>query len=151
MSLNIIRFHEINIKSRLRQRRGLKKFLLTIFKKESILIKSVDVIFCTDEYLLSINKEFLNHDYYTDTLSFILSNSGNPIVGDIYISIDRIIANAKSLNFSYQNELYRVIIHSCLHLCGYLDNPKYAAVKMEILQEKYLKMYIVSRETQIGG
>lgn len=149
--LNKIYFHELNIKSFLLHRGDLKIFLLTIFKKERTQVKRVDIIFCTDEDLLSLNKDFLNHNYYTDTLSFLLSIHGNPITGEIYISIDRIKSNATDLKISYQNELLRVIIHSCLHLCGYSDNPKNTSGKMEKPQEKYLKIWNVSRETQIGG
>jgi len=102
-------------------------------------VKRVDIIFCTDNYLLSLNKEFLKHNYFTDTMSFLLSNLNDPIIGELYLSIDRIRANAKDLKIFYQNELLRVIIHSCLHLCGYLDSPKSRAIKMESIQEEYLK------------
>ncbi|HEY8688663.1 MAG TPA: rRNA maturation RNase YbeY [Chitinophagaceae bacterium] len=151
MQPNNIFFHEINIRSSLLHKKDLKKFLLSIFKKEGIEVKEIDIIFCTDEYLLSLNIGFLNHNYYTDTLSFILSNPEDPVIGDIYISIDRIRSNARDFKISYQNELCRVIIHSCLHLCGYSDKPKKASIKMEALQEIYLNEFNVSRETQIGG
>jgi len=151
MQQNKIFFHEINIRSSLLHRKGLKEFLLSIFKKEGVQVNRVDVIFCTDEYLLSLNVNFLNHDYYTDTLSFVLSNPKDPIMGEIYISIDRIRSNANDLKILYQNELCRVIIHGCLHLCGYSDKPKKASIKMGALQEMYLNEYNVSRETQIGG
>src|SRR5665647_1303851 len=135
MQPNNIFFHEINIRSALLHRKDLKKFLISIFKKEGVEIKEIDIIFCTDEYLLSLNIGFLNHNYYTDTLSFILSNPEDPVIGDIYISIDRIRSNARDFKISYQNELCRVIIHSCLHLCGYSDKPKKASIKMAALQE----------------
>jgi probable rRNA maturation factor len=125
----------------------LKEFLLSIFRKEGVPVNRVDIIFCTDNYLLSLNVDFLNHNYYTDTLSFILSNPKDPVIGEVYISIERIKSNARDLKISYQNELCRVIIHGCLHLCGYLDKPKKASIKMEKLQEKYLKLFNVSRET----
>ena len=125
----------------------MKKFLLALFEKERKRVNRVDIIFCTDKYLLSLNKSFLNHHYKTDTLSFLLSEPEQPIVGELYLSIDRIKVNAKELNIFYQNELLRVIIHSCLHLCGYEDTPKTSAIKMEATQENYLKRWIVSRET----
>jgi rRNA maturation RNase YbeY len=121
--------------------------MLTIFKKEKKKINRVDVIFCTDKYLLSLNKSFLNHHYNTDTLSFLLSDVEQPITGELYLSIESIRANAKDLKITYQNELLRVLIHSCLHLCGYEDTPKTSAAYMETKQEKYLKQWIVSRET----
>jgi len=130
--------------------KDLKRFLLSIFKKEGVQVKRVDIIFCNDEYLLALNVDFLNHAYYTDTLSFILSDPDAPVIGEIYISIDRIRANAKDYKISYQNELCQVVIHGCLHLCGYLDKPKKASLRMEKLQKLYLKEFIVSRGTQTG-
>ena len=147
MPLDKIYFHELNIKSSLLHRSDLKTFLLAVFKKEKKRVERVDIIFCRDEYLLSLNKSFLNHNYNTDTLSFLLSEARQSINGELYLSIDRIRINAKDLNIPYQNELHRVIIHSCLHLCGYEDRPKTSALKMEERQEKYLNQWIVSRET----
>ena len=142
-----IYFHESNVRSSLLHRKDLKKFLLAVFKKERTRVERIDLIFCNDKYLFSLNKSFLNHDYKTDTLSFLLSDDKLPIIGDIYISIQRIRANSRDLNIAYKNELLRVIIHSCLHLCGYEDTPPASAVKMEIRQEHYLKQWLVSRET----
>ena len=142
-----IYFHESNVRSSLLHRKDLKKFLLAVFKKERTQVERIDLIFCNDKYLFSLNKSFLNHDYKTDTLSFLLSDDKLPIIGDIYISIQRIRANSRDLNIAYKNELLRVIIHSCLHLCGYEDTPPASAVKMEIRQEHYLKQWLVSRET----
>ena len=147
MQPNKIFFHEIQVRSSLLHRKHLKKFLLSIFKNEGIPIKRVDIIFCNDKYLLTLNVNFLNHDYYTDTLSFLLSDSKQSVVGEVYISIDRIRSNAKNYKISYQTELNRVIIHGCLHLCGYLDKPKKAGIEMENIQEKYVSLLNVSRET----
>ena len=94
---------------------------------------------------------FLKHNYYTDTLTFLFSNPNDPIVGEIYLSVDRIKANAKTIKIPYQRELVRVIIHSCLHLCGYEDKPKKSFQIMDRIQEEYVKRWNVSRETQIGG
>ena len=151
MSLKKINFRELYIRSSLFERRALKKFLISIFDKELHGVETINIIFCTDVYLHSLNKRFLNHDYYTDTLSFLLSTPLTPIVGDIYISVDRVSENAKNLNILYKTELLRVIIHSCLHLCGYTDKPKKAFNKMYRVQEMYLKEWFVSRETSIGG
>ena len=150
MPLKKIFFREIDVRPFLLKRRALKKFIISIFAKELYEVDTINIIFCTDEYLLSLNKTFLNHDYYTDTLIFLLSTHSKPITGEIYISIDRVRANAKSLNILYKTELLRVIIHSCLHLCGYTDKPKQAFYKMCQVQERYLKEWLVSRETSIG-
>lgn len=99
--------------------------------------------------MLALNKKFLDHQYYTDTLSFTLQKT--PLVAEIYISIDRVRENSTQMNISYQTELLRVIIHSCLHLCGYKDSSPTLKYRMTKLQEKYLNQLLVSRETQIGG
>ena len=139
--MNKIYFHDLNIKSHLLHRGDLKKFLLTIFKKEKTIVKRVDIIFCTDEYLLSINKEFLNHNYYSDTISFHLSGAMDPVIGELYLSIDRIKANAKDFKITYQNELLRVIIHSCLHLCGYKDKKREEKIIMAERERFYVLQF----------
>ena len=110
----------------------------------------VDFVFCPDKYLRNLNRTFLNHNYNTDTITFILSESTEPLIGEAYISVDRVKANAKSLKEDYQNEIIRVIIHSSLHLCGFDDKTKKEYLEMTRLQEKYLHEWLVSRETQIG-
>jgi rRNA maturation RNase YbeY len=80
-------------------------------------------------------------------MTFVLSDLEDPIVGEVYISIDRIKENSKEMKISYKTELIRVIIHSILHLCGYLDKPKSAAIKMHKTQEQYLRLCPVSRGT----
>ncbi len=142
-----IYFHEINVKSSLLFKRELIKHLHLVFEKEKVNINRVDIIFCSDDYLFTLNSNFLNHDYYTDTLSFILSDAGKPVKGEVYISVNRVIDNAKNFQTAYQTELVRLIIHSCLHLCGYLDKPKSAATRMGIQQEKYLAAFLVPRGT----
>ena len=144
--MNRIRFHELNTRSNLSERRALKEFLRNLFYSEGYKVNTVDIIFCTDKYLLNLNKRHLKHDYYTDTLTFLISNQPG-IIGEIYISSPRVRINAKSYNCSYQEELCRVIIHGCLHLCGYKDHPKAAFYKMETIQENYLDKWKVSRET----
>ncbi len=97
--------------------------------------------------MLRLNRNFLNHNYYTDTLTFNHSTNPEYVIGEIYISIQRIKENSKAFSVSCQNELTRVIIHGCLHLCGYKDKPKIQRVKMLQKQEEYLNLWDVSRET----
>ncbi len=81
-------------------------------------------IFCSDEKILEINKQYLNHDYYTDIITFDYSEN-NTISGDLFISLDTVKSNAEKFGTSYEEELYRVIIHGILHLCGFKDkSPK---------------------------
>ncbi len=140
--MNKLRFHELTTKSTLTDRRKLNKFLLSLFSKEGLVLDRVDIIFCTDEFLYTLNKEFLNHDYYTDTISFLLSDLRDPLVGEVYISIDRVKDNSKQRQEQYKTELIRIIIHGILHLCGYFDKPKMAALKMYKAQEGYLNNWL---------
>jgi probable rRNA maturation factor len=148
--LDKIYFHDFNTKSNLRNKRLLKEFLLKLFKDFKVKIQQIDIVFCTDSYLRSINKKFLNHNYNTDTITFNYSEFSQALAGEGYISIDRVKENAASYGITYQEELIRVIIHSCLHLCGFLDKPKSNLLRMRKIQERYLQKWIVSRETQIG-
>ena len=140
-------FTDLNIKSSLLNKRKFKHFLADIFRNEYRSLDRVDIIFCEDAYLLDLNTKFLNHDFYTDTLTFVLSKANEPLLGEIYISVDRIKSNSKDFRDTYQNELARVVIHGCLHLCGYADKPKKEALFMIKRQEEYLINWFVSRET----
>ena len=119
----------------------IKEAVLSIFKEEKVALHRIDYIFCSDEYLLEINREFLNHDYYTDIVSFELSKKDEPAEGDIYISIDRIRDNALSLGEPLYKELHRVIFHGALHLCGYKDKTRSQSLEMRNKEEEYLSLY----------
>lgn len=97
----------------------------------------INFIFCNDEFLIGINRKYLNHDNYTDIITFDYSE-GNVVSGDIFISIDRIKENAKNYGVSFENELYRVMIHGILHLCGYKDKRRTEKEKMTAGEDKYL-------------
>lgn len=127
---------------KLNNRKALKAFIPMIFKKEGKLFKSLSYIFCTDEYLLKVNNDFLKHDFYTDIITFDLSESkGSPIIGEIYISVDRVKENALTHNVSFEQELHRVIFHGALHLCGYKDKSKKDSLLMRDKEEDCLSMY----------
>ena len=100
-------------------------------------------IFCSDDYLLVVNKEHLNHDYYTDVITFDYTDE--VVSGDLFISIDRVKENASNNSVSFMNELYRVIVHGVLHLLGYGDKEDEEKIIMRALEDKYLEF--VSRET----
>ena len=101
---------------------------------------SLNFIFCTDEYLLSLNKEYLNHDTYTDVITFDRSRE-HRVLGDIMISIDRVVANANELKISVDKELHRMVIHGALHLCGYVDNTQAERSHMHDLENNYLSQH----------
>ena len=125
----------------LKQREQLKQFLSTLFKKEKHPLASLTYIFCSDDELLEINRQFLNHDYYTDIITFNLAPKDTPIEGEIYISIDRVKENAIQLGTSLKEELHRVIFHGALHLCGYKDKSKNDILEMRKAEDKYIKLY----------
>ena len=112
-----------------------------MFNKENKHLKRLDYIFCSDEYLLEINKTFLQHDYYTDIISFDLSIDTSITVGEIYISLDRVLDNSKQLEIAYKTEFLRVIIHGALHLCGYKDKSAKDSKLMRLMEDKYMYLY----------
>lgn len=118
----------------LRQRNELKQFLSRMAKKEGRPIVSLNIIFCSDAQLLQINQSFLQHDDYTDIITFDLSVSKKePITAEIYISVERVRENAKTFQTTINRELHRVIFHGVLHLCGYSDKkPK----EVKLMREK---------------
>lgn len=97
----------------------------------------MNYIFCSDTRLLEINKKFLNHDYYTDIISFDFSE-GVSTQAEVYISIDRVKENARGLGVSFKSELHRVVFHGALHLCGYGDKTKKARETMRKKEDYYL-------------
>ena len=133
--------HETSIK--IPERLRLKAHIEHIFKRERKNLSSLTYIFCSDKYLLTINTEFLNHDDYTDIITFCLSEPREPIVGEIYISADRVKENAQNLDNSINEELHRVIFHGALHLCGYKDKAPGDKKKMTKAEDRNLKMYFV--------
>jgi probable rRNA maturation factor len=119
----------------------LKLFIDLLFKKEKKKYFSIRYIFCSDNMLLQLNKDFLDHDYYTDIITFRLSELDEPIEAEIYISIDRVKDNAKTLGLSYKNEMLRVLFHGALHLCGYKDKTKSEILEMRSKEDRYLHLY----------
>jgi probable rRNA maturation factor len=119
----------------------LKLFIQQLFRKEKTAVSSITYIGCSDEYLLQINRDFLQHDYYTDIITFGLSEKGAPVEAEIYISIDRVKENARELGVSFRTELLRVIFHGALHLCGYRDKKKSEIELMRKKEDQYLRLF----------
>jgi rRNA maturation RNase YbeY len=122
-------------------RTGLKLFIEQMFRNEQKAFNQLNVIFCTDKSLLELNKKFLQHDYFTDIITFPLSRKGEPIEAELYISIDRVRDNAKSQGNSFTHELHRVIFHGCLHLVGYNDKSSQQIKKIREREDHYLRLY----------
>ncbi|MEO6406186.1 MAG: rRNA maturation RNase YbeY [Ferruginibacter sp.] len=142
----IIRFHFM-CEVKLVRRRELKFFIEKIFESEVTDAKRVDVIFCDDDFLLKINRDFLQHNYLTDIVSFNLNELITPILGEIYISEERVRENAKKLKTFFNEELHRVIFHGILHFCGFDDKKKKDKSIMRQKENYYLDKYFVSRGT----
>ena len=130
------------VKLSLRNRRKLKEFLVSIFRLEKVKLHSLNFVFSTDKAVRSINNEFLNHDYFTDIITFCLSEKGQPVVADIYISVDRIRDNALLEKETFQRELHRVVFHGALHLCGYGDKSREEIKRMRKREDHYLARYL---------
>jgi probable rRNA maturation factor len=121
-------------------KKAVKEFLVTMFELEKKPLKALNYIFCSDPYLLEINKSYLQHDYYTDIITFDLSE-GDETVGEIYISIDRVRENSVAHSTTYTEELLRVIFHGALHLIGYKDKKKSEITIMRQKEEEYLRLF----------
>ena len=137
-----ISFNKADKNISLGNRVALKLFLEKQMKKEGIRIECLQYVFCSDKYLLEINKQFLNHDYYTDIISFDLSEVKGELIGDIYISVDRVKENAKLVKTTQTNELLRVIFHGALHFCGYKDKKPADTKLMRSMEDKWIKAYL---------
>jgi probable rRNA maturation factor len=146
-----VNFHYIDIKFSFERREVVKEFILQLFKKEGKKVDTINYIFCTDEHLLNLNVEYLNHDTYTDIITFFYSEGDQPILSDIYISIERVKENAAKFQTTFKDELLRVLFHGGLHLCGYKDKKVEEEKLMREKENFYLNLYkktkIVSRGT----
>lgn len=129
-----------DVKISLANRTVLKKYIGSIFKKESKQLESLNYIFCSDKAMLELNRNYLKHDFYTDVITFDLSDSA-AVRAEIYISIDRVRENSIKMGVSFRSELHRVIFHGLLHLCGYNDKSKTEKKKISEKEDFYLKRY----------
>jgi len=150
-SANKINFFSRHSHLWLRRRRLLKQFILLVFKTEKRKLQELNFIFCSDKFLLKINREYLNHNSYTDIITFNLSSDPTRIQGEIYISLDRVKENAVTFNNSPSEELLRVIFHGVLHLCGYKDNSKVDKELMRSKENYYLKRFQIYVSREIGS
>ncbi|HEY4109712.1 rRNA maturation RNase YbeY [Puia sp.] len=122
-------------------RTRLKRFTSLLFKKQRKSLAELQYVFCSDAYLLDINRQFLHHDFYTDIITFDLSEKGQPITAEIYISVDRVRDNALNFDSPLKRELHRVIFHGALHLCGFKDKTAKEELEMRKMEDKYLALY----------
>lgn len=137
-----ISFNQADSKVTIANRVALKSFIEKRVKKEGYSIETLTYVFCSDKYLLKMNKDFLSHNYYTDIISFDLSENPGNLIGEVYISVDRVKDNAKTLGTSLKEELHRVIFHGALHFCGYKDKKPADAKKMRQMEDRWLTAYM---------
>lgn len=134
-----INFFTEDITYTLKNKTIIKKWIENTIVEEGYRLEELNFILCSDEYLLRINQDFLRHDDYTDVITFDNSEELKTIVGDIFISLDRIKENALSFKSTTVNELCRVIIHGTLHLLGYKDKTKATKTEMTAKEDFYLQ------------
>lgn len=116
---------------------NLKNWIENIIISEGKKTGEINYIFCDDEYLLQVNKEYLQHDYYTDIITFDYVK-GKTISGDIFVSLPRIFDNAETLSKDFDSEFFRVLAHGILHLCGYKDKTDEEISEMRNKEDYYL-------------
>ncbi len=134
-------------KPNLENRSVLKKFIISLFKTEKTRLESITYIFSNDRVLYELNKKYLQHDFYTDIITFDLSIQGQPKVAEVYISTDRVKENSLTHKVSFKSELHRVIFHGALHLCGYNDKSLKQTKQMRTRENYYLLQYFSKRFT----
>lgn len=135
----VVRFNYQIEKFRLKDTLFHKTFLASVMAQEGIAFSEIQYIFCTDAYLIQLNRKYLQHDTYTDILTFSLALPKEPVVAEIYISIERVQENAASLSIPAEEELHRVMIHGLLHLCGFNDGTDAEKKEMRRKENFYLK------------
>jgi len=136
----MIHFCTENITFSLKEKLKHKAWLNEVARQEGKRILELTYVFCSDDYLLQINQEYLNHDTLTDIVTFDNSEDPNKIEGDIFISIDRVKENGDALG-TKETELGRVMVHGLLHLLGYKDKKKEDKVLMTEKEDFYIKQY----------
>ena len=143
-----VHFYSPELTLRLKRRILLKRFLQQLFLAEGKKLESLDYIFCSDEFLYTLNRDFLKHSTYTDILTFDISGTSMKIRGEIYISLERVKDNGLKFGSGFENELHRVIFHGALHLCGYQDKLPGSIQLMRSKEDYYLNKYFAASSTK---
>jgi probable rRNA maturation factor len=133
-----ILFHYEEISFRLERKKTLQKWIASVIAKEKKEVGEINYTFCTDDYLLKLNKEHLDHDTLTDIITFD-NSAGNTAHADIFISVDRVKENAETFKVPFEKELHRVMIHGVLHLLGYNDKTSAEKTAMRKKEDVCLK------------
>jgi len=133
-----IQFFEEDISYKLKNKALVRQWIKDTITAEGFKLKELTYVFCSDAYLLPMNQQYLDHDTFTDIITFDNSEVEGDIVGDIFISVERVRENAAKFKISETDELHRVIIHGALHLLGYTDKTVVTKQKMTQKEDEYL-------------
>lgn len=139
-----IHFFSEEIRFTLKKKLNRKRWLTKIATNAGFKIKELNYVFCSDEYLYQMNRDYLKHDTYTDIITFDNSEKKGDIEGDIFISIDRVRENAKTHTQEVETEMNRVLAHGLLHLMGYKDKGQEEAAFMRLKEEESITLYVLS-------
>lgn len=139
--MGTIKFFTEDIAHKLASSTKTKQWIKSIIEAEGFTLGAVNYVLCSDEYLLEMNRQYLDHDYYTDILTFDNSESDTEIEGDIFISLERVHENAGSESTAPDEELRRVLAHGILHLCGYDDHAAEEKANMRKKEDYYLSLF----------
>ena len=137
----MINFFNEDIDFKFKYKNNFKAWLKKVAEKEGFRINDLNYIFCSDQYLHKINLEYLNHDTFTDIITFDNSEDESTLEGDIFLSIERIIDNSRILDTHFEEEIKRVIIHGLLHLCGHNDHSIEDKAEMRRLESEYILIF----------
>ncbi|GAB4037667.1 rRNA maturation RNase YbeY [Spirosoma gilvum] len=137
----MIRFFNEDVPYKLPQKQTVRQWLKQQAEREGFAVGDLNYIFCSDEYVLQVNRDYLQHDYYTDIITFDQSEEEDKLEGDIFISVDRVADNAAQLGIAAEQEMRRVLAHGLLHLCGYGDKGTEEEAQMRQKEEEWLNQY----------
>ena len=138
----MIRFFNEDTAYNLSQKQITRQWLKQQASEEGETVGELNYVFCSDEHLLQVNRDFLQHDYYTDIITFDTSETDAKIDGDIFISVDRVLDNATQLGTAPDQEMRRVMAHGLLHLCGYGDKTDNEVTIMRKKEDEWLSKWL---------
>lgn len=137
----MIAFYSADVPIPVKDRRKIKSWLNSVGAARGFIVIGLNIVFCSDEYLLEMNKEYLQHDYYTDIITFSLDDVVGQVHGECYISVDRVRDNAKENDVTFEVELRRVMVHGLLHLMGENDKSVEESAQMRLAEDAALKLW----------
>ena len=140
ISLSMVAFYFEYTDFKLRHKTRIKEWLRLVAESEVFTLGNISVIFCSDNYILDINQKYLQHDYFTDIITFDYSEGGR-ISGDLFISVDSVRENSVEYGTEFEDELHRVIVHGILHLIGYDDHTEDEIKTMRSKEDYYLSLF----------